>query len=162
MSEKYARLNNNFDKINIMIFREIKDKDIAELFVVRTATDENNLSIHELRCAGITEASVKDRLHTNFKGWLCEKNGKIIGFSMGDGHTGEMWVIAVLPEHINQGIGSKLLKLVEEWLFGKGHRVLWLETDVNPKLRAYTFYKKHGWEDKEIKDGSRYMVKTRT
>ena len=147
--------------MNDMIFREIKDEDIAELFVVRVATDENNLSIDELRRLGITEASVKEKLHTSFKGWLCEIDSTVIGFSMGDGCTGELWVMAVLPEYINQGIGSKLLKLVEEWMFEKGHYTLWLETDTNPKLRAYSFYKKHGWEDKEIKEGSRHMIKNR-
>ena len=145
--------------MNDMIFREIKDEDVAGLFVVKTATDENNLSIDELRRLGITETSVKEKLHASFKEWLCEKDNKIIGFSMGDGCTGEMCVIAVLPEYINQGIGSKLLKLVEAWLFEKGHYTLWLETDINPKLRAYSFYKKHDWEDKEIKEGSRYMTK---
>ena len=142
-----------------MIFREIKDEDIVELFVIRAATDENNLSIDELGRLGITETSLKEKLHTSFKGWLCEKDGRIVGFSIGDGRAGEMWVIAVLPEYINQGIGSKLLKLVEGWMFEKGHHTLWLETDINPKLRAYSFYKKHGWEDKEIRDGSRYMIK---
>jgi hypothetical protein len=37
---------------------------------------------------------------------------------------------------------------------------LWLTTDLDTRLRAYSFYKKHGWSDSKIENGLRYMRKT--
>ena len=72
---------------------------------------------------------------------------------------GEMWVIAVLPTHIRRGIGGALLEQVETWLFSEGCSSLWLTTDVDTRLRAYSFYKEHGWRDWKIENGLRYMKK---
>ncbi|MBY9081141.1 GNAT family N-acetyltransferase [Paenibacillus sp. HN-1] len=81
--------------------------------------------------------------------------------AMGDRETGEMWVIAVLPEYINKGIGTGLLQLVEKWLWESGCKALWLTTDLDIRLRAYSFYRKNGWQDDRLEDGLRYMVKSR-
>jgi ribosomal protein S18 acetylase RimI-like enzyme len=142
-----------------MNYREITNKDIKEIFHVRVSTDENNYSHDELENFGITEESVKDKLQATHKGWLCEVANKVVGFAIGDKTNGEMWVIAVLPEYIKKGIGAKLLELVENWLFEQGCSKLWLTTDVDKSLRAYSFYLKNGWQDDCIKDGVRYMKK---
>jgi ribosomal protein S18 acetylase RimI-like enzyme len=146
----------------LMLFREIVENDFTELIIVRSSTDENNISVQDLTSMGITEATVSEKLKNGCKGWLCEIDKKIAGFAMGNKNTGEMWVIAVLPQYIKRGIGSKLLGLVEQWLFAEGCSELWLTTDINEKLRAYSFYRKHGWVDSEIKDGVRYMKKVKT
>jgi GNAT superfamily N-acetyltransferase len=65
----------------------------------------------------------------------------------------------VLPEYIGTGIGSKLLRTVENWLVENGCQRLWLTTDIDPSLKAYSFYLAHGWVDDRIGDGMRYMVK---
>jgi GNAT superfamily N-acetyltransferase len=67
--------------------------------------------------------------------------------------------MAVLTEYVNRGIGSKLLSLAEIWLSDSGCKELWLTTDIDPKLRAYSFYRKNGWQDDRIENGSRYMKK---
>jgi GNAT superfamily N-acetyltransferase len=144
-----------------MRYREIMVSDIPALFAVRTATDENALSLDELTALGITEASVAARLADTYRGWLCEVEGQVVGFAIGDSRTGELWVIAVLPAYVQQGIGSSLLQHVEAWLWAAGCPALWLTTDVDPHLRAYAFYRKHGWVDDGIRDGMRYMRKTR-
>jgi GNAT superfamily N-acetyltransferase len=146
----------------MMTYRQIELNDINQLFVVRSSTDENNLSCRQLYALGITEGSVKEKLCSSYTGWLCEFNGKIIGFAIGDKSTGEVWVIAVLPEYINRGIGTKLLSLVENWLWNSGCTKLWLETDIDPKLRAYSFYKKNGWQDDYMENELRYMKKVKT
>lgn len=145
-----------------MNYREICTEDIRELFYIRTHTDENNLSLEELHSLGITVETIREKLNTTYTGWLCEHDNKIIGFAIGDKKTGEIWVIAVFPEYINQGIGSKLLLLVEKQLWKSGCKELWLETDINPKLRAYSFYKKNGWIDDRIENESRYMKKIKS
>ena len=142
-----------------MDFREITERDIPALFVVRVATHENALSREELTALGITEESVKAKLASTFKGWLCEVDGRVVGFAIGDRSTGELWVIALLPEYLGQGIGSRLLTAVEKWLRESGCRRLWLTTDLDATLRAYAFYRSHGWEDDRIENGMRYMAK---
>ena len=140
-------------------FREITSRDVPALFDVRTATHQNNMTLEELHSLGINVESVREKLEETYKGWLCEVGGQVVGFAMGDRATGELWVIAVLPEYIGKGIGSRLLRAVENWLAESGCDRLWLTTDVDPALKAYDFYRRHGWQDDRIEDGIRYMWK---
>ena len=142
-----------------MNFREITDADVPALFPVRVATRENALSLEELAALGITPASVREMNGASHRGWLCEEEGRVVGFAMGNGETGEMWVIALLPEVEGRGIGKRLLTLVEDWLWSLGWQESWLTTDVDPSLRAYGFYLHQGWVDWKIQDGDRYMKK---
>ncbi|MBW6515706.1 MAG: GNAT family N-acetyltransferase [Candidatus Cloacimonetes bacterium] len=144
-----------------MKYREITISDIPVLIELRTKTDENDLSLEVLLSLGINEKTFAEKLSTTYKGWLCEIAGNVVAFAIGDKQTGEMWVIAVLPEYIKQGIGGKLLTLVEEWLFTQGCQRIWLTTDIDTKLRAYSFYLNHSWLDDRIEDGMRYMIKDR-
>lgn len=143
-----------------MVFREVTADDVHDLFLVRISTDENPMSLEELEQAGYTEQFVKEKLRSEFKGWLCEADGRTVGFTVGNRESDEMLVIAVLPAYINRGIGSRLLSMVERWLFANGNDRIWLTTDIDTKLRAYSFYRKNGWRDSEVKDGLRYMVKS--
>lgn len=142
-----------------MKFREITLRDIPAIFEVRMATDENNFSYEELEGHGITFESVEEKLKTTYKGWLCEMDNKVVGFVIADKKTAEIWVIAVLPEYINKGAGTKLLNLAEHWLISSGKQKFWLTTDTDKKLRAYSFYLKNGWREREIKDNLLYMEK---
>lgn len=72
-----------------------------------------------------------------------------------------MWVIAVLPEFEEQGFGGRQLARVEEWLWSLGWEEIWLTTDPDPALRAYGFYRHHGWVDVRHADGLRYLAKHR-
>lgn len=143
----------------MLVFREIEAGDIPSLFEVRTRTRENRYSLAELERLGITPESVERMMASTHRGWLCEEEGSVVGFAMGDGSTGEMWVIAVLPSHERRGVGSRLLRLVEGWLASEGWREAWLTTDEDAGLRAYGFYRSKGWRDLETRDGLRYMVK---
>ena len=144
-----------------MQFREITVADVPAIFAVRAATRENTLSLTDLAEMGITEASVTAMLDVTHRGWLCESRGRIVGFAMGNRATGEMWVIAVLPDHEDRGIGGALLTRVEEWLCSEGWAEIWLTTDRDPSLRAYGFYRRHGWIDDGTRDGDRVMKKRR-
>ena len=142
-----------------MKYREIVKADIPELFVVRVATRENALSREQLAKLGINEETLSTMMDSSHRGWLCEVDNRVVGFAMGNRENGEMWVIAVLPDYEGKGIGTELLKRVENWLWAQGWKEIWLTTDVDTSLRAYGFYKREGWVDKEIKDGMRYMKK---
>jgi ribosomal protein S18 acetylase RimI-like enzyme len=145
----------------LRLFREIRHGDVEALFAVRIATRENAYTMAELENLGITPSSVLEMLREGTRGWLCEEDGEVVGFSMGNGPTGEMWVIAVLPDCEGKGIGARLLGLAEEWLFSQGNREIWLTTDVDTSLRAYGFYRAAGWRDDGVQEGLRYMRKAK-
>ena len=142
-----------------MHIRPITPADIPELFTVRVATHQNAMTLEELAALGITPESVTASLGERHAGWLCEDVGRVVGFAMGDRMTGELWVIALLPDYVGRGIGSRLLREVETWLAEQGWRQIWLTTDPDTSLRAYSFYRQHGWEDDRVEGGNRYMIK---
>ncbi|MEM6688173.1 MAG: GNAT family N-acetyltransferase [Planctomycetota bacterium] len=142
------------------VFREINPADMQAIFDVRVATWHNDNGHEELIRLGINHASVQEMLKRTHRGWLCEIGSKVIGFAMGDRSNGEMWVIAVVKEHEGKGIGRRLLKLVEDWLFDEGWDDIWLTTDPDEDFRAVGFYRHLGWADWKIDpDGDRFMRK---
>ena len=141
------------------VIREIVENDVPSLFRVRVATRENAMSLDELEGVGVTEDSIRAAIKGTHRGWLCEENGEIVGFAMGDYHGSEMTVIALLPTYENRGIGAQLLSRVESWLRSEGCKEVWLTTDIDPCLRAYGFYLDQGWKDGKIESGLRYMTK---
>jgi GNAT superfamily N-acetyltransferase len=142
-----------------MKLRLIEPQDLSKVIDVRAATRENSLSHEALRDVGITEEAAAGLLRTTHRGWLSEADGKITGFAIGDGKTGELWVIAMLPEYEGKGIGSQLLRLVEDWLWSVGWTELWLWTSPDKKKRAFSFYTKHGWTVSKLEGEILYMKK---
>jgi GNAT superfamily N-acetyltransferase len=128
-----------------MIIREVKPSDIDDIFVIRTSTVENDFTMAQLAEIDITPESVSGWLKGDVKGWLCEVEGKKVGFTLGDGGTGEMLVVAVLPGYESRGVGKGLLRAVQDWLFEMGHETLWLWSNPDPNVRAHGFYRRLGW-----------------
>ena len=85
----------------------------------------------------------------------------MLGFAIGNGGTGEMWVIALLPEAEGRGIGARLLGRVEAWLWSLGWDRIWLTTDLDRGLRADGFYRRQGWTELRIEEGQRVLGKRR-
>ena len=143
-------------------YREITDDDMDAIFAVRVATWDNDHGWEEMAQLGITPESVRGMIATTHRGWLCEVDGKAVGFAMGNQATGEMWVIAVLKEFEGNGIGKHLLGLVEDWLFSHEWNEIWLTTDRDETIRAIGFYRHLGWEDWKMEpEGDRFMRKVR-
>lgn len=140
----------------------MEPRDVARCIWVRTQTQENRFSLEALQRAGITEASVVDCLATTHKGWVCEQDGQIIGFSMGDRSNGEFWVVAVLPDCEGRGIGRRLTESAQRWLHANGWFEIWLWTSPNPSTRAYAMYRRLGWRDCGVRDGQLIMRRTAT
>jgi len=129
-----------------MNFRELTVADVPAMFLIRAAAKENPMPlISGLKFLGITVAGESQKLQTTHQGFVCEDDGVIIGFVIGDGSTGELWVLSVWPEYEGQGVGRKLMTLAQEWLFAKGWEKLWLTTGIKPS-RALTLYQKLGWK----------------
>ena len=142
-----------------MTFREIQFEDLQAIFDIRIATWHNQNGRDELTKMGITPHSVRQMMEDSHRGWLCEIEGRGVGFAMGNKKTGEMWVIAVLKEFEGRRIGKELLRLVEDWLWSEAWEEIWLTTDTNESLRAVGFYRNEGWQDWKIEHGDRYMRK---
>ncbi|MGB0583209.1 MAG: GNAT family N-acetyltransferase [Limisphaerales bacterium] len=143
-----------------MKIRGIEIEDLPSIFEVRIATWHNPNGAEELTQFGITIESVTKMLEDgSHQGWLCEEDGRIVGFTMGDRTKGEMWVIALLKEYEGRGIGRALMNEVEAWLVESGWEETWLTTDVDETLQAVGFYRNLGWEDWKFQDGDRFMRK---
>jgi len=139
------------------VFREMEPRDIDRCIEVRTLVRENRYSREALRQVGITGESVARLLATTHKGWVCEADQRVVGFSMGNRSNGEFWVVAVLPEYEGRGIGRKLMELAVQWLRAGGCAEIWLWTSPDVNTRAYALYRKSGWEDCGVQNGQRIM-----
>ena len=129
-----------------MKFRPTQPRDLEETYLVRASTRQNPISREKLVAAGWTPEFVSEKLVIGeYIGWVCEQQGKIIGFTTGNTRTGEIIVLAVLPEYEGMKIGKRLLSRLMDTLTGKGCTSLWLEASPDPKVRAHGFYRANGW-----------------
>ena len=121
-------------------------EDLPAVFALRVITRENRVTMQDLVDYGITPESLADAMTSSVKGWVYEDDGKVVGFAMADQASGEVLVVAVLPEYEGLGVGSAVLKAVGDWLFAAGLEEIWLYTTAEPELRACGFYTHLGWE----------------
>jgi GNAT superfamily N-acetyltransferase len=124
----------------------MRPEDVAGALEMRGRTRENAVGPEELQeVYGITAESLRGQMAGSLFGWVAEAEGRIVGFAMGDAATGEVGVVALLPEWEGQGIGRGLLRPVMDGLIAAGHRRLWLLANPDPAVRASGFYARLGW-----------------
>jgi GNAT superfamily N-acetyltransferase len=127
--------------------RETQADDIEDIFSVRARTRQNPASKEWLATRGITPASMAASMASGkVKGWVCFHESVLVGFCNGDGTSGEVLVLAVLPEYEGKGIGKRLLLRVVEWLRSTGFEQPWLAASPDPNIRGHGFYRALGWE----------------
>lgn len=124
-----------------MTFREATIQDITQIQRVRNAVKENILSDPGL----VTDADCADYITRRGKGWICEENGRIVGFSIADLLGNNIWALFVDPDYEGKGIGKKLHQLMMDWYFSQTDKTVWLSTA--PASRAEGFYRKEGWTE---------------
>lgn len=124
-----------------MIFREATDEDIHQIQIVRNAVTENTLSNPNL----VTDDDCREFLFERGKGWICEIDNQIVGFSIADLKENNIWALFVHPKHDKKGIGKQLHKMMLDWYFSQTKETVWLGT--SPKTRAENFYRKQGWTE---------------
>ena len=128
-------------------FRETQLTDLDALFELRGRTRQNPLSREALAQLGITpQSSAQELTAGNIWGSVCTHNSRIVGFCTGDIHTGEILVLAVLPDYEGHGIGKRLLSRVVNRLQATGARRIWLIASADPTVRAHGFYRALGWQ----------------
>ena len=101
-----------------MAFREATLQDIPQIQIVRHAVKENVLSDPGL----VTDEDCANYLTNRGKGWVCESNGKIVGFAIADLVDDNIWALFVDPHFEGQGIGRKLHEIMLDWYFSQGKR----------------------------------------
>jgi len=124
-----------------MIFREAEIKDIQQIQFVRNSVKENMLSNPSL----VSDKDCEEYIMDRGKGWVCESNDMIVGFSIADLKENNIWALFVRPEYEGMGIGKKLHALMLDWYFTQGKQKVWLSTA--PASRAESFYRKAGWKE---------------
>jgi len=107
--------------------REVNDRDYPEEVIRRWV---NNIT---------RENTEKEIEETNF--YVAEKQGEIVGF-VNFTEEGEIYQVYVDPDHLNQGIGTTLLKKAEEKAREKGIRKMKGYTT----LTAQEFFRKKGYK----------------
>jgi GNAT superfamily N-acetyltransferase len=122
-----------------MIIREANINDIHQIQIVRNLVTENTLSDPNL----VTDKDCELFLFTKGKGWVCEINNEIVGFSIIDLQDNNIWALFMNPEFEKKGIGRQLHKIMLDWYFKQTKKNVWLGT--SPKTRAEYFYRKAGW-----------------
>ena len=124
-----------------MNFRQAIPEDIPQIQIVRNSVKENQLSNPNL----IPDDLVEEFITKRGKGFVCEIDDKIVGFSIVDFVENNVWALFILPNFERKGIGKKLHQLMLDEYFSKTKETIWLSTEANS--RAEIFYKKQGWKN---------------
>lgn len=119
--------------------RDAQISDIPRIQVVRNSVKENILSDPAL----VPDADVEDYITCRGKGWVCEINGVIIGFSIVSVIDKNVWALFIQPGYEKQGIGRRLHDDMINWYFTQTNETVWLGTA--PGTRAEQFYREAGW-----------------
>jgi len=124
-----------------MIYREALITDIEQIQAVRNSVKENMLSNPSL----VSDTDVEDYLFRRGRGWVCEINNKVVGFSIISVTDCNVWALFVHPDHEKKGIGGTLQTIMLDWYFNQTDNEVWLSTA--PGTRAEAFYRKSGWKE---------------
>lgn len=124
-----------------MTIRPAELDDIKQIQLVRNSVTENTLSNPNL----VTDEDCAEFITKRGKGWICEIDNEIIGFSIVDLKDKNVWALFLRPEFERQGIGRKLHDIMLDWYFEQTKATIWLGT--SPKTRAEKFYQKAGWTE---------------
>jgi len=122
-----------------MKIREAQISDIPQIQIIRNSVKENTLSDPAL----VRDVDVEDYITRRGKGWVCEKDNLIMGFSIVSVLDNNVWALFILPGHEKQGIGRILHDTMMNWYFTQTDETIWLGT--SPGTRAEQFYRRAGW-----------------
>lgn len=130
-----------------MICYEVAPASRADEYIrLRGQTRENAVTEARLRELGITARSWAAGIEAGELAGTCALlDGRLLGYGFGDTRTGEVVVLALLPEAEGQGIGRRLLEAVVAELRRHGHQRLFLGCSADPRVRSHGFYRHLGW-----------------
>lgn len=128
-------------------YRNARPDDVAACIDLRARTRENAFSAAQLAELGITEerwaAGIADGDSIGRVAWEDER---MASYCFADRDSGEVLVLALLPEFENRGIGRQLLQEVIDLARDAGHTRLFLACSADPRSRSHGFYRHLGWK----------------
>lgn len=134
-------------------FRNAKAEDFGRCVEIRGMTRDNPVPAEILKEIGVTEETWVPLINSkSIVGVVSESPEGVVGFCNGDVNTGEVLVLAVLPEYESRGLGKSMLSLVIDKLFSSGLEKLWLAASPCPEIRAHGFYRHLGWTPTGVYD----------
>ena len=96
-----------------LIYRRAVPSDVAACIELRGKTRENAVSVERLNQLGVTHASWSAGVaNGDLQGYVCCDKDQIVGYVFADMPTGEVVVLALLPEWEGRGIGKCLLQMI--------------------------------------------------
>lgn len=126
--------------------RRARPDDAPACVDLRGRTRENAIPVERLRAYGITaESWAADIASGKLPGHVAFDGERLVGYGFGDRGTGEVVVLALLPEAEGRGLGRELLYRVVEDLRAAGHARLFLGCSSDPATRSHGFYRHLGW-----------------
>jgi GNAT superfamily N-acetyltransferase len=145
---------------NTLPIRIAVPADVRSLFDIRTSVRENHMSFEELAKFGITPDPISNMLNGDARTWVAEENGKAIAFAMANAMEATVFAMFVRLECEGRGLGRRLMKEAEQWLFSQRCEEIWFVTDSDRTVRADGFYRHLGWKDRGVQDnGERRFTK---
>ncbi len=133
---------------NIQVtYRQAVPEDAEQYIVLRGQTRENAFSREELGKLGITAQSWGEGIAKGaFSGHVACVDEKMVGYCFGDSESGEIVVLALLPDYEGKGIGKRLLQMAVDDFKQQGFDKLFLGCSSDPGVRSYGFYRHLGWQ----------------
>jgi ribosomal protein S18 acetylase RimI-like enzyme len=142
-----------------LIYRYAVPEDVDACMELRGKTRENAISVEQLRARGITlDSWRRDVSEGVLHGYVCVTGDKIVGYCFGSRDTGEIVVLALLPEYEDKGVGKTLLQEMVQVLRRLGFERLFLGCSSDPQSRSYGFYRHLGWRSTGTLDSARDEV----
>jgi len=114
--------------------------DIEAMQRVRVSVHENTLQDYSVLTPSIYKLNMVDY----GCGWVCEKRGRIVGFSIANLKKQHVWALFVEPGEEGLGIGRALHDTMITWLRENGATRISLDTESG--TRAERFYELAGWQ----------------
>ena len=135
------------------ILRAAVPEDAAECLRIRGLTRENAFSEQDLADLGISPQSWGDGIADgSCPGYVAMVDDKMAGYCFADSESGEIMVLALLPEYEGLGLGRTLLERMVRDLQERGFKRLFLACNSDPKVRSYGFYRHLGWTESGQRD----------
>lgn len=127
-------------------YRQATPEDTAACIDLRGRTRENAFSVEQLAAVGVTLESWQSGIRDGaFPGYVAMVEERMAGYCFGDRDSGEIVVLALLPEYEAKGIGKALLARMVEDFRSWGFARLFLGCSSDPASRSYGFYRHLGW-----------------
>lgn len=129
-----------------IIYRSALAEDAAECIRLRALTRENAVTEAELAAAGITRDTWAAGIATGLYPGVVALDGDVLaGYCFAHRDTGEIVVLALLPQYEGRGVGKTLLTRVVELLRQRGFARVFLGCAADPGVRSHGFYRHLGW-----------------